>query len=95
MPQVDVWTIVYSVTFSIGAIGSAIWFIVKKAIGHVIEEHIDVMRGELAEFGRKMDRIEYALFNEGQTGLINKVDMLIERQQEIKVDVEVLKSKNA
>ena len=41
----------------------------------------------------RMRRVEYALYNEGKTGLINKVDFLIENQQTIKVDVEVLKSK--
>lgn len=40
----------------------------------------------------RMRRVEYALYNDGKTGLINKVDILIENQQEIKVDVEVLKA---
>ena len=40
-----------------------------------------------------MQRVEYALYNDGKTGLINKVDLLIENQQTIKVDVEVLKAK--
>ena len=35
----------------------------------------------------------YALYNDGKTGLINKVDQLIENQQAIKIDVEILKSK--
>jgi hypothetical protein len=42
---------------------------------------------------KRLDRIEYALYNDGQTGLINKVDQLIENQQCIRVDVEVMKSK--
>jgi len=37
-------------------------------------------------------KIEYALFNDGQTGLINKVDQLIENQNSIKIDVEVMKA---
>ena len=91
--QVDLWTIIYSVTFSVGAIGSFFWVIIKRVVNHVIEEHIDAMRQELAAFSRKFDRVEYALYNNGQTGLINKVDTLIQNQQTIKTDVEVMKAK--
>lgn len=91
--QVNLWTIIYSVTFSVGAIGSFFWVIVKKVVNHVIEEHIDVMRDELVKFNHKLDRVEYALYNNGQTGLINKVDALIQNQQIIKTDVEVMKAK--
>jgi hypothetical protein len=91
--QVNLWTIIYSVVFSVGAIGSFFWVIVKRIVNHVIEEHIDLMREELASFNRKFDRVEYALYNNGQTGLINKVDALIQNQQIIKTDVEVMKAK--
>jgi hypothetical protein len=42
---------------------------------------------------RRLDKIEYILLNEGKTGLVNKVDELIENQQIIKLDVEVMKAK--
>jgi hypothetical protein len=42
---------------------------------------------------KKLDRVEYALYNDGKTGLINKVDELIENQQIIKTEVEVIKVK--
>ena len=42
---------------------------------------------------KRLDRIEYALYNDGKTGLINKVEELLINQQEIKIDVEVVKSK--
>ncbi len=42
---------------------------------------------------KRLDRIEYALYNDGQTGLINKVEELLSNQQEIKIDVEVVKVK--
>jgi len=45
------------------------------------------------EMDSRMRRVEYALYNDGKTGLINKVDSLIENQQVIKVDVEVMKAK--
>jgi len=38
----------------------------------------------------RMRKIEYALYNDGKTGLINKVDTLVENQSEIKADVKVL-----
>ena len=45
------------------------------------------------ELKDKLNRIEYALYNDGKTGLINKVDALIENQQSIKIDVEVMKAR--
>jgi len=44
---------------------------------------------------KKLDRVEYALYNDGKTGLINKVDELIENQQLIRTDLEVVKVKIA
>lgn len=48
----------------------------------------------LNKISKRLDKIEYALYNDGKTGLINKVDQLIENQQIIKTDVEVLKVVN-
>lgn len=45
------------------------------------------------KFIKRLDRIEYALYNDGKTGLVNKVDSLLDNQQHILVDVEVLKAK--
>ena len=45
------------------------------------------------ELKEQLNRINYALYNDGQTGLINKVDKLIENQQCIRVDVEVMKAR--
>lgn len=59
-------------------------------LGYVAKHYVQRNTDELKE---KLNRIEYALFNDGQTGLINKVDQLIENQQLIKIDVEVLKSR--
>ena len=53
---------------------------------HTIAKHTE-------ELKEKLNRIEYALYNDGKTGLINKVDELIENQQIIKIDVEVMKAK--
>lgn len=76
------WNTIYSIVFTIGGIVTAMGYIAK----HSIKKHTEELKDDL-------QKIMYALYNDGQTGLINKVDTLIENQQQIKVDVEVLKSK--
>jgi hypothetical protein len=41
---------------------------------------------------KKLDRIEYAIFNDGKTGLKNDVEALREDIQEVKTDLAVLKA---
>ena len=53
---------------------------------HYVERHTEELKDDL-------NKIMYALYNDGKTGLINKVDTLIENQQAIKIDVEVMKAK--
>jgi len=79
----DVATIVYSYFFVTAAVLAGIGVIAK----HTIRTHTDELKDQLS-------RITYALYNEGQTGLINKVDQLIENQNLIKIDVEVMKAKS-
>ena len=79
----DTAGIVYSYFFVGAAVLTGIGMIFK----HFIQKYTD-------DLGSRLDRIEYALYNEGQTGLINKVDKLIENQQMIKDDVLVLKVKS-
>ena len=78
----DTATIIYSYFFVTAGILTALSFIAKTTI----KKHTEAIEDKLA-------RIEYALFNDGQTGLINKVDQLIENQNIIKIDVEVMKAK--
>ena len=78
----DKATIVYSYFFVVAAILAGISLIAR----HTIQKYT-------ADLRDKLSRLEYALYNDGQTGLINKVDQLIENQQSIKIDVEVLKSR--
>jgi hypothetical protein len=78
----DIATIVYSYFFVIAALLAGIAMIAK----HTIKTHTETIEDKLA-------RIEYALYNDGHTGLINKVDQLIENQNLIKIDVEVMKAK--
>ena len=53
---------------------------------HSISKHTEELKD-------KLNKIEYALYNDGKTGLINKVEELLENQQLIKIDVEIMKSK--
>ena len=78
----DTATIVYSYFFVTAAVLAGISMIAK----HTIRTYTDDLKDKLA-------KIEYALYNDGHTGLINKVDQLIENQNIIKIDVEVMKAK--
>jgi hypothetical protein len=79
----DTATIVYSYFFVGAAMLAGISLIAK----HTIQKHTDELKD-------KLSRIEYALYNDGKTGLINKVEELLENQQCIRIDVEVLKAKS-
>jgi hypothetical protein len=78
----DTATIVYSYFFVIAAVGAGIALVAK----HTIQKYTEELKDQL-------QRINYALYNDGKTGLINKVDQLIENQQCIRIDVEVLKAR--
>ena len=78
----DTATIVYSYFFVAAALMAGLSIIARHAILKYTEELKD-----------KLNRIEYALYNDGKTGLINKVEELLENQQAIKIDVEVMKAK--
>ena len=79
----DTATIVYSYFFVGAALLAGMSIIAKHTISKYTEELKD-----------KLSRIEYALYNDGKTGLINKVEELLENQQLIKIDVEVMKAKS-
>ena len=78
----DIATVVYSYFFVGITMLAGIGIIAKHTIVKYTEELKD-----------KLNRIEYALYNDGKTGLINKVEELLENQQAIKIDVEVMKAK--
>jgi hypothetical protein len=79
----DTATIVYSYFFVAAALLAGVGMVARQAI----KTHTEAIE-------EKLSRIEYALYNDGQTGLINKVDQLIENQNIIKIDVEVMKAKS-
>ena len=78
----DTATIVYSYFFVGVALLAGMSIIARHTIAKYTEELKD-----------KLNRIEYALYNDGKTGLINKVEELLANQQLIKIDVEVVKAK--
>ena len=78
----DIATIVYSYFFVFVAVGAGIAMVAR----HTIQKHTEELKDQLV-------KINYALYNDGKTGLINKVDQLIENQQCIRIDVEVLKAR--
>ena len=82
LTNVNAATIVYSYFFVFAALLAGMGMIAK----HTISKHTEELKD-------KLSRIEYALYNDGHTGLINKVDQLIENQNIIKIDVEVMKAK--
>jgi hypothetical protein len=77
----DVATIVYSYFFMGVAFLAGLGMIAK----HTIAKHTEDLKD-------KLNRIEYALYNDGATGLINKVEELLENQQSIRLDVEIMKA---
>ena len=84
----------YNYVFVIGGVGTTLWIFFKLGVHRAIEDHMAEIRKELEpinEMDKRLGRIEYALYNDGKTGLINKVDLLVENQQGIKDDVLVLK----
>lgn len=80
--NVNAATIVYSYSFVFIALLSGAGVLAKNAIA----KHTEDLK-------EKLTRIQYALYNDGKTGLINKVEELLENQQQIKIDVEVMKAK--
>ena len=70
---------------------NAIWAFVE-AIAIIATPMVFLSR-KFNKIEKRLDKINYAIFNDGQTGLVNKVDTLIENQQQIKIDVEVMKAK--
>lgn len=75
------------------AIGIGIWQIIQYKVQQSFDEKLDPLIELVKDIDRRNSRIEYALYNDGKTGLINKVELLIENQAEIKTDIAVIKAK--
>jgi ABC-type amino acid transport substrate-binding protein len=77
----DVATVVYSYFFIASALLAGMGIVARYFI-----------KKENQELKEQLNKIMYALYNDGKTGLINKVELLLENQHDIKIDVEVLKA---
>ena len=86
MTSVD-WS---SITYAYFFVGTAVLYGIWKAFEHAVKT---IVATNTEEICKRLDKIDYALYNDGKTGLINKVDCLMENQQLIKIDVEVMKAK--
>jgi len=91
---------IYGYFFVVTTMLYGFWKIFQHGVHKSVEQHLSDLREELrpimdciTEMDKRTTRIEYALYNDGKTGLINKVEELLENQQVIKVDVEVMKAK--
>jgi hypothetical protein len=100
MTWADIANGVYGYFFVAAATGLGVWRLFQHGVHKSVEIHLTELREELKPLMEMLDamdkrtnRIEYALYNDGKTGLINKVEALLENQQVIKVDVEVMKAK--
>ena len=100
MTLADISGTVYGFFFVAVATGLGIWRLFQHGVHKSVETHLTELRAELKPLMEMLDamdkrtnRIEYALYNDGKTGLINKVEALLENQQVIKVDVEVMKAR--
>ena len=90
MSSSDWATVIYSYTFVSGAVGSVAWFVVKKAIHHLIEESQEDIRTIKHEVtpnsgGSLNDKINKEI--------IPMLTILVEKQQDIAVDVATLNGK--
>ena len=65
------------------------------AIWAVLESLVTIGGGLrfFAKMNGRLDKIEYILLNDGKTGLVNKVDHLVENQQYVLTEMAVLKAK--
>jgi len=100
MSWADIANGIYGYFFVAAATGLGLWRLFQHGVHKSVESHLNELRAELKPLMDLMDgmdkrtsRIEYALYNDGKTGLINKVEELLENQQSIKIDVEVMKAK--
>jgi hypothetical protein len=100
MWNMDISQIIYNYGFVGGGLALILWGVFQFGVHKSIENHMVEITDQikpifecLNELSRRLDRIDYALYNDGHTGLINKVDKLVENQQIIKTEVEIIKAK--
>jgi len=92
--QVNLSGTIYYYFFVFGGVMTALGMLFRHYIVKTIKEETEKLGTVISEMDKRTSRIEYALYNDGKTGLINKVDDLIKNQQRIKTDVAVMKARH-
>ena len=92
--QVNFSGTIYYYFFVFAGIATALGVFFRHYLTKTIKEENEKLLTIIHEMDRRTSRIEYALYNDGKTGLINKVDALVENQQVIRTDVEVMKARH-
>ena len=72
--------------------GKAVRTEIEEVLNHQLQLFEDKFDTKIKEIMDVLSKVNYAIFNAGKTGLVNKVDSLLEKQTEISISVEVLKS---
>jgi hypothetical protein len=70
-------------------------FVFFSAVGAIAELVVIVLGGfkMYLKLEKKLNRIEYALFNDGKNGAVQQIAELYDNQQVILTDIEVMKVK--
>ena len=92
--QVNLSGTIYYYFFVFAGLVAAGGVLFRHYIVKTIKEENQKTLDVIHEMDKRTSRIEYALYNDGKTGLINKVDALVENQQVIRTDVEVMKARH-
>jgi len=66
----------------------------NDAVKTQLEAFEDKFDEKIDAINKVLVKINYAIFNSGKTGLVNKVDAMLENQTEMIVAIEVLKAKS-
>jgi hypothetical protein len=87
MTSTDITTIAYNAVFTIGATGTGIWYVFKHGVQNVLRQEFQDIRDIKHEVTPNTGS---SLNDAIRKQVIPMVETLVERQQEIAVDVAVL-----
>lgn len=73
------------------SITNTIWAVLESLI--IIATPIFMINKKFNKMEKRLDRIEYAIFNDGKTGLKNRVDDIWSEIPELKSDIKVIQHK--
>ena len=69
----------------------------KIDVAEAVNKQLESFEGKfdcaIGDIKEVLSKINYAIFNAGKTGLVNKVDAIMEKQQDMSEDIAVLKAR--